>query len=120
MVPRHLPGLMLWLALTAPVHDAISATPAPASAPALAPISISFAEQPVRLVRDTAIYSAGRGVALRANDMLESGSGAVQLATGGGTVALGPASRIFINGTGELVLLDGWLKLQGGAQRPLT
>ena len=83
-------------------------------------MSISFAEQAVRLVRDTGIYSAGRGVALRANDMLESGGGAIQLAAGGATVALGPASRIFVKSPGELVLLDGWLKLQGGAQGPMT
>lgn len=115
-MPRHLPGLALWLAAAAPA--ACAAEPAPAS-PA---ITISYAEQPARLVRDTSFYSAGRGVALRDNDILASNSGAIQLDAGGATVAIGPASRVFVKGAsaGELVLLDGWLKVRGRPQRPIS
>jgi hypothetical protein len=66
------------------------------------------------------MYRAGRGVVLRANDMLESGSGAIQVDAGGSTVALGPATRIYVRSGSELVLLDGWLKLQGRAGQPMT
>ncbi len=87
----------------------LHAAPAPAAAPAMA---ITFAEGAPRLVRDKSWFQAGRGVVLRANDMLEAGAGALQLAAGGTTIALGPASRIFIRGGSEVVLLSGWLKVR--------
>lgn len=88
------------------------------AAPAI--IAITFAEGAPRLVRDKDIYRAGRGVVLRANDMLESGTGTLQLGAGGATVALGPASKVFVRNDSELVLLGGWLKLRGSAAQPFT
>jgi hypothetical protein len=96
-----------------PAHAAPAATAASA-------IAITFAEGAPRLARDKALYRAGRGVVLRANDMLEAGAGALQLGAGGATIALGPASRVFIRNGRELVLLDGWLKLRASAQQPFT
>jgi hypothetical protein len=94
--------------------------PAHAASTAPAVIAITFAEGAPRLVRDKDIYRAGRGVVLRANDMLESGAGALQLGAGSATIALGPVSKVFIRSGSELVLLDGWLKLRADAQQPFT
>ena len=81
-VSRHLLGLFLLFAALAPAARAAApATPA-------APIVITFAEQAARLVRTTHLYRAGRGVVLRENDMLESGSGAIQLDAGGATIGI--------------------------------
>jgi len=107
-VSRLLLGLSVWLAiLWPPAHAAPAAT-------------ITFAEPAAHLVRGTGLYRAGRGVVLQENDMLESGSGALQFDAGGSTVAVGPASRVYIKSAGELVLLDGWLKLQGRAGAAVT
>lgn len=106
---RNLLGLFLLFAALAPAaHAAAPATPA-------TPIVITFAEQAARLVRTTSLYRAGRGVVLRENDMLESGSGAIQLDAGGATLAIGPASKVYIGTGGQIVLLDGWLKVRGRA-----
>jgi len=110
-VSRHVLGLFLMLALPGPPVRA--APPAPA-------IAITFAEGAPRLARDKGFYRAGRGTVLRANDMLESGAGTLQLGAGGATVALGPASTVFIRNNSELVLLGGWLKLRGSAGQPFT
>lgn len=79
-------------------------------------VSISFAEQPVRLLRDTSFHSAVRGARLQNGDLIESGATAIQIEGGNGsTVALGPASKVFVRlgpKAFELVLLDGWLKVQ--------
>jgi hypothetical protein len=95
---------------------ALPARAAPASA-------ISFAEAPVRLVRDTNLYVAVRGARLQNGDLIETGASAIQLeGMGGATVALGPASRAYFKlggDTVELTLLAGWLKIQSGAA-PLT
>lgn len=104
--------LLLWVA-----WPAVQAAPA---ANVDAPIVVAFAEQAARLVRDTSLYRAGRGVLLREHDMLESGDGVIQLAAGGATLALGPASTLYIGNAGQFVLLDGWLKLHGRADRPVT
>jgi len=74
----------------------------------------------VRLVRETGIYSAGRGVALQADDMLETGKGTIQLGAGRSTVAIGPLSRIYIRSGSEFVLLDGWLKVHAHAGAPVS
>lgn len=92
---------------------------APAASPAIA-IAITFAESAPRLVRDKGFYRAGRGVVLQANDMLEAGAGALQLGAGGVTIALGPASKVFIRSGNELVLLGGWLKLRADARQPFA
>lgn len=79
-------------------------------------VSISFAEQPVRLLRDTSFHSAVRGTRLQNGDLIESGATALQIEGGNGsTVALGPASKVFVRlgpKAFELLLLDGWLKVQ--------
>lgn len=99
---------------------ALPGPPVRAAPPAPAGIAITFAEGAPRLARDKGFYRAGRGAVLRANDMLESGAGMLQLGAGGATVALGPASKVFIRNDSELVLLDGWLKLRGSAAQPFT
>lgn len=90
-----------------------------AAAPQNAAIgAITFSEQPVHVVRDTSMISAGRGVLLAANDLIETGPGMVQLELKGATVALAPASRLFIRGNADLVLLAGWMKIGAGAGGP--
>ena len=77
--------------------------------------TISYAEQPVRLLRDTSFYLASRGAQLQAGDIVESGAGGIQLeARNSATIALGPASRICFK-AGEPTLLDGWMKIQAPA-----
>lgn len=114
-VSRHLHALVL-LALLLLALPCFAARAAPPSSP----IVITYAEQAARIARDTSLYRAGRGVALREDDLLESGSGALQFDAGGASFALGPASRIFIDKGGEIVLLEGWLKLRGLPARPLA
>ena len=108
MSTKLLRSSLLWLAMGA----SLPAGAAPASA-------ISFAESPVRLVRDTGLYVAARGARLQNGDLFESGAGPIQLeGMGGPTVALGPASRAYLQRSGdmvELTLLSGWLKVQTGA-----
>jgi hypothetical protein len=89
--------------------------PACHAAGALA-LAITYAEQPVRLVGDTAMFSAARGALLRKDDILTMGDGAILIEADGATAALGPASRVYISTANELVLLDGWLKVQGRAE----
>jgi hypothetical protein len=110
-VSRRLVGLFLPLALLWPTVHAAPAAPA---------FTITYAEQAARLVRDTSLFRAGRGVVLREHDLLESGSGAIQLDGGGATVAIGPASRVWIRNAGDIVLLDGWLKLRTNAGQAVT
>lgn len=85
---------------------------------AAAASAISFAEAPVRLVRDTSLFVAMRGARLQNGDIIETGAGPIQLeGMGGATVALGPASRAYLKISGaavELTLLSGWLKIQPG------
>lgn len=104
---RHLFGLLL----SVPACCAAAATPAP---------NIVHAEQSALLVRDTGMFSAGRGVALRAGDLLDSRDGALQLDIGGAAIAIGPGTRLFFRQGGEVVLLEGWLKVRGNAARPLA
>lgn len=91
---------------------------APASALPAA-LTITFAEQPVRLLRDTGFYVAGRGARLLNGDLLESAAASIQVDAGNAsTVVIGPASRIYfkLDAKGpELILLGGWLKIQAGA-----
>jgi hypothetical protein len=111
-VSRHVSGLSLWLVFACLPAGAVSA------APAALPVAITFADQPVKLARDTGMYSAGRGAALLPNDLIVSGAGTILLDAGGTTVALGPDSAMFIK-NGELVLLKGWLKVNCSATRAL-
>jgi hypothetical protein len=90
-----------------------------AAAVAGAPI-ISFAEQPVRLLRDTGVYAAGRGARLQDGDIVASGASpasSLQVEAGGATAALGPATQVYlrINANAvDFVLLGGWMKIQAG------
>ena len=107
---RYVFGLSLslvLLSLLAPLRAA--------AAPAARAIVITFAEAPVHLWRDTGRLIAGRGTALQANDLVDTGAGTIQLAAGGSTIALGPDSQLFVKGGAELVLLKGWLKVRGAA-----
>jgi hypothetical protein len=97
--------------------SALSASAAPTS-------GISFAEAPVRLVRDTSMFTAVRGARLQNGDLIETGASAIQLeGMGGATVAIGPGSRAYFKIAGstvEITLLSGWLKVQAGAAPSTT
>ena len=96
---------------------ALSALPA-AAAPASA---ISYAEAPVRLVRDTSLFTAARGAKLQTGDIIETGAGPVQLEGVGAAVAVGPGSRVYfkLGDKAELTLLSGWMKVQAGTTGPI-
>jgi hypothetical protein len=98
----------------------LSWLPSPSlAAPAAAPL-VSFAEQPVRLWRDTGVYAAGRGTRLQDGDIVASGASGIQVETGAATVALGPATQVYLSikaNTIEFVLLNGWMKIQAGADK---
>lgn len=113
---RQVARLSLWLVF-APL-SAYAAGPVSASTSTAMPVAITFTEQPVKLARDTGLYSARRGAALLPNDLVTSGAGTVLLDVGGAAVALGPASSVYVK-NGELVLLSGWLKVGNGAARSL-
>jgi hypothetical protein len=115
-VSRQVPGLSLWLVCAS--LPAFAAGPATPTAAPPFPVSITFTEQPVKLARDTGMYSAGRGVALQADDLMTSGASTMLLDAGGTTIAVGPDSSVFIK-NGEVVLLKGWLKVNGSATRAL-
>lgn len=86
------------------------------AAPAGAPL-ISFAEQPVRLWRDTGVYIAGRGARLQDSDIVASNTAGIQVEAGGATVALGPATQVGLRikaNAIDFVLLNGWMKIQSG------
>jgi hypothetical protein len=119
-VSRRLAKLSVCLAIAWSSAHAVPA--APVAAPSVAPsaVSITFAEQPARLVRGKSLYRVGRGAGLQPDDMLESGSGTIQLDADGTTLAIGPATRIWIRSGSDIVLLDGWLKLQGRGGRAMT
>ena len=105
--------LLLTLAWT----PAPSSAAAGAAAPAGAPL-ISFAEQPVRMWRDTGVYAAGRGARLQDGDLVASSASGLQIEAGAAPVALGPATQVYVRikaGTVDFVLLNGWMKIQGGA-----
>ena len=112
---RRLAKLSVCLAIVWPAAHA-----APAASAVPAAFSITFCEQPASLVRGKSLYRAGRGTGLLPDDMLESGRGTVQLGAGGTTLAIGPATRIWIRSGSDIVLLDGWLKLQGCGGRAMT
>lgn len=91
----------------------------PAGAGPAVAATVSLAEQPLRLLRETTFYAAARGARLQPGDIVEAGAGTLQLdAANGRTVALGAGSRVYFKPAGkalDLVLLDGWLKVQAPA-----
>jgi hypothetical protein len=115
-VSRQVSRLSLWLVF-APL-SAFAAGPDSVSTTTAVPVAITFTEQPVKLARDTGLYSAGRGAALLPNDLITSGAGTVLLDVGGAAVAVGPASSVYLK-NGELVLLSGWLKVGDSGARSL-
>jgi hypothetical protein len=79
---------------------------------------ISFAEQPVRLLRGTGVYVAGRGARLQDGDIVASAAAPIQLEAGAATVALGPDTQVHLRikaNAVDFVLLNGWMKIQSGA-----
>jgi len=114
-VSRCVPGLSCWIVSAALL--CLPLAPAPAFAATSTSIAITFAELPIHLVRETGMYSASRGTALQADDLLDSGKATIQLDLAGSTLALGPDSQLFIRSAGELVLLKGWLKVRGAIDR---
>jgi hypothetical protein len=85
---------------------------------------ITYAEAPVRLIRDTHRYIATPGVVLQAGDLLESGESGMQVeGIGASIIATGPHTRIGIGLSGpptDIVLLSGWLKIQTKQADPVS
>jgi hypothetical protein len=112
------------LALTAACASA--GTDREAGAANAAPYAIlALAEQPLRLIRGTAVYKAPHGIAVQKDDILETGRGAAQVEIGTGPdaiVALGPETRVLVvaidgkSATG-LALLQGWVKVLAATNR---
>ncbi|MGV7210375.1 hypothetical protein ACLB1G_21285 [Oxalobacteraceae bacterium A2-2] len=95
---------------------ALPITPLAGAASLASVATISFAEQPPRLLRGTSFYSATRGVHLENGDIVDTGAGGIQIeGVAGAILALGPSSRVYFKltpGESELQLLSGWLKVQ--------
>lgn len=94
---------------------ALAATLLLPAAPSLAQQAVvSFAEQPLRLIRKTTVYQASSGVRLQAGDIVESIAQPAQIEwPNGARLALGPASSVLVrNATGlpGASLLRGWAK----------
>jgi hypothetical protein len=89
-----------------------------ASADTVAAAAISYAEQPVRLLRDTGFYLAPRGTRLQSGDIVESGASSIRIdgvGASASSIALGPASQLYFKAAPkgvEIVLLTGWMKIQ--------
>lgn len=85
---------------------------------------LSFAEQPVQLIRGTGAYVVSPGTRLQAGDILQSGSAGLQIeGLAGTTLAMGSDTRMYIEKIGattELHLLNGWLKAQPTAAAPAS
>jgi len=97
--------------------------------------TVTLLEGPLRVIRGASVIQGAEGMSLRQGDILESSDkGFVQLEfNGGGIVALGPSTRVYIlrhEGHGasaggsvaasatpgaELILLSGWLKGESSA-----
>lgn len=79
---------------------------------------VSYAEQPFQLLRATSLYVGERGMRLHDGDLIATDKAGIQLENlGSGTIAVGPASRVYVKlgpGLAELVLLAGWMKVQQG------
>ena len=93
--------------------------------------SLTLLEGSLTLIRGTTIYQGIEGMHLKRGDILETSSGSfaqLEFATGG-VVALGPATRLYILPAGgtsgahpvslDLVMLDGWLKLEAAGAKGL-
>jgi len=86
--------------------------------------SVTLLEGSLRIIRGVSVLKGAEGMHLRQGDLLEtSDKGFVQLEfAGGGVVALGPSTQVFVYRQSgekaqqtELVLLAGWLKGESAA-----
>ncbi|WP_159833344.1 hypothetical protein [Burkholderia sp. 8Y] len=89
---------------------------------ARADILITFAENPVSVIRGASLYRAGAGVKLRDGDIVKTDTGqAAQIEDGTGTlIALGPQTQLLLTsrsmqqhapaGLTRISMLSGWLK----------
>jgi hypothetical protein len=97
------------------------AVAAPVAAPRLA-----MADQPVRILRDTAVFKGVTGIPLQEHDIIETGDGEAQVETGRLIIALGASSRLCLQKLGPdnaLALLSGWAKVTivaASAPTPVT
>jgi hypothetical protein len=87
-------------------------------AQARARATLTMAEQPLRLIRGSAIFKAGNGVAVQKDDILETGATGAQVEAGPDAIlALGPRTRVLLmqvppaGQSAEVALLQGWVKL---------
>jgi hypothetical protein len=91
--------------------SAVAGPPAPFSA------WVAIADGgPYTIIRGDEVLAGGKGVMLRAGDMIETGPNALLVAEArdGGVLGLGPASHCYVlpRGVGvTLILTTGWLKL---------
>lgn len=88
--------------------------------------AFTLLEGSVRVLRGTAVFRGVEGMRFQSGDIVETASpGFVQAEFSGGTIAaIGPATRVWIRGTGgerDLVLMSGWVKAEtppnGGTYR---
>jgi hypothetical protein len=100
----------------------VAAVPAPAqdAAGKAAPRAVlALAEQPLRLIRATAVYKAPKGIAVQRGDILETGGAGAQVEAGPNAIlALGPQTRVLVmslaiddKSATEVALLQGWVKV---------
>jgi hypothetical protein len=86
---------------------------------------LTVADQPLRLIRGSAVYKAGSGVAMQKDDILETDAAGAQVEAGADAiVALGPQSRVLVANLAadgkapvELELLQGWAKVYAKGRR---
>lgn len=85
-----------------------------------ADVVISYAEQPVQLIRAATLYTVAAGTVLRPGDIVQSGTAGLQIeGLPALTLALGPDSKLYLgrgSAAGDLSLLSGWLKVQPAAR----
>ncbi|HEX8604684.1 MAG TPA: hypothetical protein VF774_18700 [Pseudoduganella sp.] len=110
LLPPLVP-LLLTVPLLCAARPCMAAPPAPAAV-------LTMAEGPVRLIRGAVLYRAAAGIAVQADDILETAGGGAQVEAGPAILALGPATRLLLarlpgtaSGGIEIALLEGWAKV---------
>jgi hypothetical protein len=112
---RRCDSKLQWIALLVAV---VWACVAPARTPPVSPLSgvVSIADGgPFTIIRQSAVYTGSKGVALLAGDIVETGPQAFLVIglTGGSLLGVGPSSQLYIlprADTPTLVVLRGWVK----------
>ena len=107
---------------------ALEAGSADARTPAATPVSgiVSIADgDPFTIIRQSAVYSGSKGVAVQSGDFIETQPGALLVIglTGGSLLGIGPSSQVYILQRAEiptLIVLRGWVKadIRGSAAVP--